>query len=54
MIVFFFWKLEEDLDKVFSEYDFSVDVSSEEGSEGEGDDDDNEEGKVLGSFYCVF
>lgn len=54
MIVFPFWKLEEDLDKALSEHDSSVDASSEEGSEGEGDDDDNEEGKVLGSFYCAF
>lgn len=48
MIVFPFWKLEEDLDKALSEHDSSVDASSEEGSEGEGDDGDNEEGKVLG------
>ena len=48
MIVFPFWKLEEDLDKALSEHDSSVDANSEEGSEGEGDDDDNEEGKVLG------
>lgn len=48
MIVFPFWKLEEDLDKALSEHDSSVDASSEEGSEGEGDDDDNEEGKVPG------
>lgn len=48
MIVFPFWKLEEDLDKALSEHDSSVDANSEEGSEGEGDDDDNEEGKVPG------
>lgn len=48
MIVFPFWKLEEDLDKALSEHDSSVDANSEEGSEGEGDDGDNEEGKVLG------
>lgn len=48
MIVFPFWKLEEELDKALSEYGSTVDEDSEEGSEGEGDDDDNEEGKVLG------
>lgn len=48
MIVFPFWKLEEDLDKALSEHDSDVDANSEEGNEGEGDDDDNEEGKVLG------
>ena len=61
MIVFPFWKLEEELDKALSEQDSTVDESSEEG--GEGDDHDNEEGKVLGliktqilfsSFYCAF
>ena len=50
MIVFPFWKLEEELDKALSEQDSTVDEASEEhgDGDGDGDGDDNEEDKVLG------
>ena len=46
MILFPFWKLEEELVKVLSEQDSTVDEGSEE--HGKGYEDDNEEEKVRG------
>jgi len=46
MMLFPFWKLEEELDKVLSEQDSRVDEGSEE--RGDGDSDDSEEEKVRG------
>ena len=46
MIVFPFWKLEEELDKALSEKDYTIEEGSEE--HGEGYNDDNEEEKVRG------
>ena len=51
MILFPFWKLEEELDKVLSEQDSTVDEGSEE--HGKGYEDDNEEEKVRG-YICAF
>ena len=51
MILFPFWKLEEELDKVLSEQDSTVDEGSE--GHGEGYKDDNEEEKVRG-YICAF
>ena len=44
MVVFPFWKLEEELDKALSEQDSTVDEAREE----HGDSDDNEDEKVRG------